>query len=63
MTLNESVRLAKTAAMAAFCPITEANLGGGLFDAPEWLDAGGITAIGSGRNISISVAEEIRLLE
>ncbi|MFX8653151.1 formimidoylglutamate deiminase, partial [Acinetobacter baumannii] len=41
MTDDESVRLAAAGAVAGLCPITEANLGDGIFEAPRFLDAGG----------------------
>jgi formimidoylglutamate deiminase len=43
----ETERLAKSGATAGLCPITEANLGDGVFPAPDYLAAGG--ASGSAR--------------
>ncbi|MDE3175213.1 MAG: formimidoylglutamate deiminase, partial [Pseudomonadota bacterium] len=63
MTSNESHRLAKSGAVAGLCPITEANLGDGFFDAPEFLAHGGHFGIGSDSNVQIGLAEELRLLE
>ena len=63
MTADESSRMASSGAVAGLCPITEANLGDGVFDAPRFLEKGGLFGIGSDSNISISVAEELRLLE
>lgn len=45
------------------CPITEANLGDGLFPARDYLKQGGRFGIGSDSNVLISAAEELRLLE
>jgi formimidoylglutamate deiminase len=45
------------------CPITEANLGDGIFEAARFLEAGGRFGVGSDSNIRISVAEELRTLE
>jgi cytosine/adenosine deaminase-related metal-dependent hydrolase len=45
------------------CPITEANLGDGVFPAASFRSAGGSYAIGSDSNVLISVSEELRLLE
>ncbi len=59
----ESVRLAGTGAVAGICPVTEANLGDGIFGATTWLGAGGALAIGSDSNIRISLTEELRALE
>lgn len=63
MTPDETVRLARTGAVAGLCPITESNLGDGIFDAVRWLGAGGALALGSDSNIRISLSEEIRTLE
>lgn len=63
MTPQETTALARTGAVAGLCPITEANLGDGIFDAPDWLGAGGAFGVGSDSNIRISLAEELRLLE
>lgn len=60
---HETERLAKTRAVAGLCPLTEANLGDGIFDGVRWFDAGGAIAIGSDSNIRISLAEELRQLE
>ncbi|MGN6365592.1 formimidoylglutamate deiminase [Asticcacaulis taihuensis] len=63
MTAEEMTRLAKSGAIAGLCPITEANLGDGLFPARDYLKQGGRFGIGSDSNVLISVAEELRLLE
>lgn len=63
MTPAETLALARTGAVAGLCPITEANLGDGIFDAPGWLSAGGAFGVGSDSNIRISLAEELRLVE
>lgn len=63
MTAGESHELAKSGAVAGLCPITEANLGDGTFNAPVWLAAGGVFGIGSDSNVRISLAEELRTLE
>jgi len=60
---HETKGLAKSGATAVLCPITESNLGDGIFDGVSWLDAKGTIAIGSDSNIQISLAEEIRTLE
>jgi len=54
---------ANSGAVAGLCPITEANLGDGIFEGVDFLSQGGRIAIGSDSNIYISVAEELRLLE
>lgn len=63
MTADETAALARSGAVAGLCPITEANLGDGIFDAPEWMAAGGAFGVGSDSNVRISVAEELRVLE
>jgi formimidoylglutamate deiminase len=63
MTPQESRDLARSGATAGLCPITEANLGDGIFEAARFLDAGGRIAVGTDSNVRISVAEELRTLE
>jgi len=63
MTHAEAVALARSGAVAGLCPITEANLGDGLFPAESFLNAAGTYGIGSDSNILIDAAEEMRLLE
>ncbi len=59
----ETARLAASGATAGLCPITEANLGDGLFPAVDYLAKGGVFGIGSDSNVLIDLAEELRLLE
>ena len=59
----ETFALAATGAVAGLCPMTEANLGDGIFDGVRYLGAGGQFGIGSDSNIRIALAEELRLLE
>jgi formimidoylglutamate deiminase len=63
MTDAESQRVAARGAVAGLCPSTEANLGDGTFDAPTYLAAGGRWGIGSDSHASVSVVDELRLLE
>ncbi|TAG30070.1 MAG: formimidoylglutamate deiminase, partial [Rhodobacterales bacterium] len=63
MTATETAALAHTGAVAGLCPITEANLGDGIFDGPGWLAAQGAFGVGSDSNVRISLLEELRLLE
>lgn len=60
---QETLALARSGAIVGLCPITEANLGDGIFPAKTFLNDGGKIAIGSDSNILISLAEELRLLE
>lgn len=63
LSTHELDRLVASGAVAGLCPITEANLGDGLFPARDFLRGGGRFGIGSDSNVMISVAEELRLLE
>ncbi|MBM3928538.1 MAG: amidohydrolase family protein, partial [Sphingomonadales bacterium] len=63
MTATETERAARTGAVAGLCPITEANLGDGIFPGVEWLAAGGRFGIGSDSNVLIDAIEELRLLD
>ena len=63
MTPQESDALAASGAVAGLCPITEANLGDGLFPAPRYVAAGGRWGIGSDSNVKIDAPEELRWLE
>ncbi|WP_426017250.1 formimidoylglutamate deiminase [Brevundimonas sp. DWR2-3-1b1] len=49
--------------VVGLCPITEANLGDGVFPAVEFTRAGGRFGIGTDSNVQIGVAEELRMLE
>ena len=60
---KEIGRIARAKAVAGLCPITEANLGDGLFDVPSFLAAGGRLGVGSDSNVRISAADELRTLE
>ncbi len=55
--------MAASGAVAGLCPITEANLGDGIFRAADYSAAGGGFGIGSDSNIQISLAGELRQLE
>ncbi len=55
--------LAKSGAVVGVCPLTEANLGDGIFPAQSYLKGGGQWGIGSDANSLISVTEELRMLE
>jgi formimidoylglutamate deiminase len=59
----ETLALAASGAVAGLCPITEANLGDGIFDGARYVAAGGALGIGSDSNVRISLSEEIRMLE
>lgn len=63
MTPDETQRLAASGAVAGLCPITEANLGDGVFPAREFVEAGGVWGVGSDSNVLIDAAQELRMLE
>jgi formimidoylglutamate deiminase len=62
-TADEIRRFAASGAVAGLCPITEANLGDGTFNAVEFLGHSGAFGIGSDSNVMIGVTEELRQLE
>jgi formiminoglutamate deiminase len=63
MTGDEARDLARSGATAGLCPITEANLGDGIFMGPEFRAAGGDLAVGTDSNVQIGLVEEMRQLE
>lgn len=63
MDKKETEGVARAGAVAALCPVTEANLGDGVFDGPPFLSAGGRIAVGTDSNVRVSLSEELRMLE
>ncbi len=63
MTSEETLRMAKSGAVAGLCPITEANLGDGIFPGAEFVAAAGAFGVGSDSNVLIGVGEELRQFE
>jgi formiminoglutamate deiminase len=63
VTDDEVTSLARSGAVVGLCPITEANLGDGIFPAASLQARGGAYAIGTDSNVLISVIDELRLLE
>ena len=63
MSEQETTNLAQTGAVAGLCPITEANLGDGIFNGAAFLNAGGAFGIGTDSNVQISLPGELKLLE
>jgi len=55
--------IAASGAVAGLCPITEANLGDGIFQGRDYLAAGGRFGIGSDSNIEISAPGELKQFE
>jgi formimidoylglutamate deiminase len=62
-TADETQALAASGAVAGLCPLTEANLGDGVFDGARHLAAGGRFGVGSDSHVRIALAEEVRQLE
>ncbi|MCB8882862.1 formimidoylglutamate deiminase [Acidisoma cellulosilytica] len=60
---DELADIAASGAVAGLCPITEGNLGDGVFPLPEFLTTGGRFGIGSDSNVTLNPWEELRLLE
>ena len=63
MTAQETLALARSGAVAGLCPITEANLGDGIFNGVAYLSAGGRLGFGSDSNLHIAYFDELRALE
>lgn len=63
VTDDEILRIAASGAVAGLCPITEADLGDGVFPAVDFRMRGGCYGVGSDSNVLISLPQELRLLE
>ena len=63
MTEAETTALAQTGAIAGLCPVTESNLGDGIFNGTTYLGQGGTIGFGSDSNVQISLFEELKTLE
>jgi formimidoylglutamate deiminase len=59
----ELAGIAASGAVVGLCPITEANLGDGVFDAKQFLSLGGRFGVGTDSNVLIDAAGELRQLE
>ncbi len=55
--------VAVSAATVGLCPITEANLGDGIFPLRDYHQRGGRWGIGTDSNVAISLVDELRLLD
>jgi formiminoglutamate deiminase len=60
---RELERIARSGATVGLCPITEANLGDGIFPAARFRALSGSYGIGSDSNVLIDAAQELRTLE
>ncbi len=63
MTAEETRGLAASGAAAGLCPVTEANLGDGVFPTRDYLRHGGALGVGTDSNVLIDAAAELRGLE
>lgn len=63
MTDSETIAMARSGAVAGLCPVTEANLGDGIFPGSDFLAAGGAFGVGSDSNVQIGLGDELRQLE
>ncbi|MCC7426790.1 MAG: formimidoylglutamate deiminase [Alphaproteobacteria bacterium] len=63
MDAAETAALAASGAVAGLCPLTEANLGDGLFPFGAWRGGGGRWGIGSDSQVSASPRHELRQAE
>ncbi len=60
---QEIALIANSKAVVGLCPLTEANLGDGVFPMPQFLQKKGVFAIGSDSNIVINPMAELQMLE
>jgi formimidoylglutamate deiminase len=63
MSEGETLGFAKSGAVAGLCPVTEANLGDGIFNGRDYLGASGAFGIGTDSNVRISLSQELSTLE
>jgi formiminoglutamate deiminase len=63
VTVAEIQEIARAGAVVGLCPITEANLGDGIFPGHALFELKGNAGIGSDSNILLDVAGELRQLE
>lgn len=63
LTQIEMRALAGTGASVGLCPMTEANLGDGIFEFVPWFEAHAPWSIGGDSHVSVSPFEELRQLE
>jgi formimidoylglutamate deiminase len=60
---DETFRLAKSRAIAGLCPTTEANLGDGIFNAPDYFLENGCWAIGGDSHVGVDPFRELAVIE
>lgn len=60
---DETFRLARSGAVAGLCPSTEANLGDGIFNAPDYLHENGRWGVGGDSHVGVDPFREIAIIE
>ena len=60
---DETFRLAESDAVAGLCPSTEANLGDGIFNAPDYLLQEGSWGIGGDSHVGVDPFRELAIVE
>lgn len=60
---DETFRLAQSGAIVGLCPTTEANLGDGIFNAPDYLMQKGRFGIGGDSHVGVDPFREVALIE
>lgn len=60
---TELAGLAGSGAVAGLCPVTEANLGDGIFRGVDYLGLHGRFGVGSDSHVRVDLADELRTLE
>jgi formimidoylglutamate deiminase len=60
---DETFRLAESDAVAGLCPTTEANLGDGIFNAPDYFLQKGRWGIGGDSHVGVDPFRELALIE
>lgn len=63
LTAEETFALAGSGAVAGLCPVTEANLGDGVFPTADFLNESGAFGVGTDSNVLVDAAGELRALE
>lgn len=63
LTADETRRMAASGAVAGLCPVTEANLGDGVFPAVDFFAQAGAFGVGTDSNVLIDAAGELKALE
>ena len=63
MTDGETSGLAASGAVAGLCPITESNLGDGIFAGEHFSECGGRFGVGSDSNVHVDLFDELKTLE